>query len=359
MSSETFEWLNKNVLIGMTDQRGHAWHFRASDQGAEPNHYPGPIPLEDVERRLFPWQAIVVPSYYGKPVRDEYGNVQYDPEGYPIVIPEIDPDRRYVIADDDDTRFANFTDSYRTHQFREWLLANVSTFLDGDLVISSAGLIQNRGTAWVEVSVPETLHEAGFAFRPNLLATTSHTGKVSSTYKRTITGVVCDNTYDAAMAEAGATLKIRHTKNSGVRIAEAREALQIVHNTGDAMAAAIRNLTDQTVTSGQWELLLKVVVPSSGSKKGDTLADRTRTALDEMYRGDERVAPWNGTAFGAFQAWSTWNTYDRPVNGKTNRVERNMKDDIDGTTGTRDMIMLDALSQLSAGTLTDPETVSN
>jgi len=359
MSSETFEWLNRNVLIGMTEQRGKVWHYRASDQGDEPNHYSGPIPLEDVERRLFDWEAIVVPSYYGKPIRDEHGNVQYDPEGNPIVLPEIDPDRRYVIASDDGTRFANFTDSYRTHQFREWLLANVATLLDGDLVISSAGLIQNRGTAWVEVSVPENMSEAGVAFRPNLLATTSHTGKVSSTYKRSTTCVVCDNTYDAAMAEVGSTLKIRHTKNSGVRVVEARQALDLVLDSGEQMAAAIRGLTDQRVTSGQWELLLKVVVPSTGSKKGDTVAEKTRDALDEMYRSDDRVAPWNGTAFGAFQAWSTWNTHARPVKGKTNRVERNMKDAIDGAVGTRDMIVLDALAQLKAGTLEDPEKAKN
>ena len=45
MSKETQEWLNRNVLIGYTERRGNAWHYRASDQGDEPNHYPGAIPL--------------------------------------------------------------------------------------------------------------------------------------------------------------------------------------------------------------------------------------------------------------------------------------------------------------------------
>jgi hypothetical protein len=38
MSKETSSWLNNNVLIGLTDKRGHAWHYRKSEQGAEPNH---------------------------------------------------------------------------------------------------------------------------------------------------------------------------------------------------------------------------------------------------------------------------------------------------------------------------------
>ena len=55
MSRETLRHLNTNTLIGNTDARGTAWHYRAEDQGAESNHYAGPIPVGDVERRLFIW----------------------------------------------------------------------------------------------------------------------------------------------------------------------------------------------------------------------------------------------------------------------------------------------------------------
>ncbi len=57
MSKETLQHLNTNTLIGNTENRGHAWHYRAEEQGDETNHYPGPIPVADVERRLFNWEA--------------------------------------------------------------------------------------------------------------------------------------------------------------------------------------------------------------------------------------------------------------------------------------------------------------
>ena len=50
MSHETLQDLNVNTLIGNTDARGHAWHHRAEDQGEQSNHYPGPIPIEDVRQ---------------------------------------------------------------------------------------------------------------------------------------------------------------------------------------------------------------------------------------------------------------------------------------------------------------------
>ena len=57
MSKESLQWLNTNTLIGCTDKRGTAWHWRAQEQGDRSNHYPGAIPVADVQDRLFSWQA--------------------------------------------------------------------------------------------------------------------------------------------------------------------------------------------------------------------------------------------------------------------------------------------------------------
>ena len=48
MSQETSQWLSTRTLIGFTDKRGNAWHYRAEEQGTEPNHYPLAVPAEDV-----------------------------------------------------------------------------------------------------------------------------------------------------------------------------------------------------------------------------------------------------------------------------------------------------------------------
>ena len=57
MSRETAQWLNTYTLVGFTDQRGHAWHYRMDLQGVETNHYSAAIPVDDVLRRLFNWRA--------------------------------------------------------------------------------------------------------------------------------------------------------------------------------------------------------------------------------------------------------------------------------------------------------------
>ena len=58
MSRETLTHLNTQTLIGYTSKRGQAWHYRASEQGAEPNHYEHAVPVADVRRRLFHWSPV-------------------------------------------------------------------------------------------------------------------------------------------------------------------------------------------------------------------------------------------------------------------------------------------------------------
>ncbi|WP_179220189.1 DUF932 domain-containing protein [Rhodococcus sp. NCIMB 12038] len=100
--------------------------------------------------------------------------------------------------------FKVFSEGYEPHQYREWLLGAVSNLLGDTLVIASAGLLRQGGQAWVEVSVPETLHDGrtGFCYRPNLLAATSLDGSLATTYGRTVTATVCDNTMAIALGQA-------------------------------------------------------------------------------------------------------------------------------------------------------------
>src|SRR4051812_32141856 len=94
MSRETLQHLNTHTLIGNTDARGTAWHYRAEHQGEEPNHYPGPIPLVDVERRLFYWKAESRPLAVQVPA-DPDTMTHLDPDGLPVRWAPV-PDRQAI-----------------------------------------------------------------------------------------------------------------------------------------------------------------------------------------------------------------------------------------------------------------------
>ena len=247
-----------------------------------------------------------------------------------------------------------FAPSYAMHSYREWLVGTVADILDDDLSISSAGLLRAGAVAWVEVSVPESITTPeGVEFRPNLLATTSFDGSIATTFKRTITDVVCDNTREAALAEHGQTFKVKHSRHSQAQLAHAREALALVHTLADDFAREVAELCRIEVTDRDWIRFLDTHVRRTDAAgrplKGRalTLAEKKRDGLQRLYRHDTRVAPWAGTAHGVIQAVNTWEHHESTVRGVP-RGERNMLRTVTGEFGKLDRLTLSNLQGVLA-----------
>ena len=336
MSRETSEWLNSNVLIGCTDRRGNAWHYRADqqtpwsftmDDGTTEigvgNHYSGGIPMHHVIGRLFNWEALTAPVYAAMD------------DGTFVEIPN---QKRVYPSDNPPHTFWIAKDSYAPHDYSDSLVGVVSDIVDvpgSDLVISSAGLLKQRGIAWVEVSVPESITTPeGIEFRPNLLATTSLNGTVATTYKRTCTDVVCDNTRSIALAEEGQEIRVRHSRYSNLKLADAREALAIIHTTADDIEAEFKALCEIDVTDRQFSDIIGALTdPPKGKelgKAGLTLKEKKMGELAQLWNNDNRVSPWKGTGYGVIQATNTWEQHFKSTRRGTTMAERNMLATING-----------------------------
>lgn len=333
MSSETSQWLNQNVLVGFTDKRGTAWHYKAAEQGDEPNHYPGAIPVEDVRRRLFFWEAEKVPMFVAGPA-DEMLEV---------------PNRVAIIRNDTHEVLGLASSFYAPHQYGEWLVDNLGNILDENLQIGSAGILKHGAIAWVQVEQPETMRAAGeVEYRSHLLATTSFNGSIATLYKPTVTVVVCDNTRNAALNETSPEVRVRHTANSQLKLLEAREALGVVHKMDELFAAEVEELLSRRVSDYNYELFLKALVPLNDQNSKQAVSRHEAIMGDYMrlWREDERVTPWRGSAFGVLQAVNTYRHHLRPTRGNSNLVERNMMDALTGVTEQQDRKALELLDMV-------------
>lgn len=327
MGYETSEWYNTQILVGFTEKRGRAWHYKADDQGAEPNHYTHAIPIADVERRLFSWKAEKLPVFIDRG------------QGFQEV-----PNRKAIVRDDLGITFGVFTDSYGIHQYGDWLLKNLSNLIDDDLAIGSAGLLKDGGIAWVSLEMPENIKAAGgIELRPHLLATTSHNGTIPSIYKQVATVVVCDNTWDSAMGENAPNYKVRHTKMSQMLIQDAKDALQIVHTMSDKMSQNIEKLLAIKITDSDFEKIVKYISPEPKPENKIALTKwgNKTELLRNLYFYDPRASQWKGTAVGVIQAFNTYNHHYAGTNKK--RVERNMLNVLNGTFADADRELIELL----------------
>lgn len=319
MSAESITWLNQNTLIGFTDKRGHAWHYDEAEQGAEGNHYAGAVPIEDIRRRLFHWRAVegIITARAILPNGEE---IVYE-----------DADRKAIMRSDTGRILGVFKDSYQIHQYEEWLLQTVASLIDDELDIGSAGLLRGGAQAWVSIEIPENIKTPeGVEFRPRLIACTSHDGTLATTYQRCVTNVVCDNTMSAALSEGkDQRIKVKHSRYSSLKLQDARDALAIVHDISDSFSAEVAELCATTVTDAQWEAFLESIAPTKDGEgkdlpegRGLTMAENKQATLRSLYNGDERVAPWKGSAWGVVQAVNTYVHHEAIVRGAS-QAERN------------------------------------
>ncbi|MDQ3678189.1 MAG: DUF932 domain-containing protein, partial [Actinomycetota bacterium] len=238
---------------------------------------------------------------------------------------------------DDGAILGIFRSGYAGHDYEEWLLEQVAAILDDDLAIGSAGLLKGGAVAWVSIEMPDTIQTPeGVDFRPFLLAATSFDGSIATTYGRKVQLAVCDNTLAVALREHGQQVKVRHSRYSQLKLADAREALAMVHTIADDFAAEVSRLTAVRVSDGDWAHFLDDIAPVPGDEgRARTIALTKRERLTRLWNHDMRVAPWRGTAWGAVQAVNTYTHHEGVVRGM-GRAERNMLRAVEGGIDTLD-----------------------
>lgn len=351
MSRETSTWLHDNSLIGDTDKMGEAWWIRKGvDSQGRPNHFAGAVPVSEVLDRLFPPLHDVTARRVAVEMPATVDTMTHLSEDGSPMRWTVQDDKRGMHRNGGDTVHGIFSASYQPHQYREWLIENVSTLMDtpqSGLHIHSAGTLANHAVAYVQFMPDEAITgKCGMTILPWFLATTSFNGKVASTYKFCTTSTVCDNTLDMARAEKTPTVKYRHTKNSLSKVQDARTALGMTWENAEDTMAELDRLAETEMPAQKWVQLLDVIHPVDlkGSPNSITMATGVRDRLTAMLHNDPRVNPWDNTALGAFQAFNTFGQHVKATRGATDRGERNMLDTISGKIGDSDAKILHAMN---------------
>jgi phage/plasmid-like protein (TIGR03299 family) len=317
MSQETSKWLNTMTLIGYTKKRGEAWHYRASDQGAEPNHYPGEIPVADIQRRLFYW----------KPVEGSLESTILLP-GVEEPVRLIDTSRKTIVHPDTKEILGIFKLGFRIHDYQTWLVELSQDVMGSGIGAASAGLLKGGAVAWVQYEMDETMDTPeGVEYRPFFLAASSLDGSLSSTWQRGVQLVVCDNTLSGSLRDnRRLVVKTRHSKNS-VSIPDVRERLEIITKTADTFEQEVKELCGTKVSNKKWQEFLDAHLGERPERTGKGSSkqgfyDTHRDALLRLWNRDPRVSPWKGTAFGVLQAVNTYAHHEAIIHNRS-RAESN------------------------------------
>lgn len=346
------KWANNGFMsLDETTGQWRAWWQHEDFKGG----YPGPIPMEDLRRRMLHW----VTQECDIAVRMEVFEGDYDDD---VVDPETgvthyyrwvpDPTRKAIVRPDNQAVFGYVgRDTYGLHQYTGFMQV-CENIADGELGLASAFLMDQGGVFVVNMELPDDITtEAGIDHRIRLMGFTSQNQRFNDTWKVVDEFAVCSNSFNLNLRGKGNEFSVKHTSRNMARIADARQALGLVYKAAEEYNALLDALTKVDVTDDQFHAIIRHAFPMPEAKVVDSKITN-QSAITRMENRHAELAehlkfttacPWAGTLFGAFQAWSTWNQHDRP---KGDALAASIMGTIDGRIAQQDAAFFQIVAQL-------------
>lgn len=353
MSQENLTDLYANILVGQTSELGFSWHYNASDPTSVANHYDGYVPVADIEKKVFNWEALQLPVFAELPC-DVDSATGMDEHGQPIRRVQVDGYMPIINSRTGKT-IGMHSDSYSPHDYLSTLIDGTAQIMQesrGDLGVITAGHIKGGARAWVQVahSNMETNSETGIKFRSTILGYSTLDGSGATAWNVANTIAVCDNTVSIAKRQNADTRYSRkHTKHSRIDYSAARQALGILDENTDDFNQMITDMSKMTVTDSMLKVFLDQWAPLPDELgKGYTRAENKRDKFMDLYVDSDMCAPWKGTAFGVFQTANTFEHHVAEIRGAS-RAERNTDAMLTGSLAAKDATAWKYLQVAMAG----------
>ena len=186
----------------------------------------------------------------------------------------------------------------------------------GSAKYETAGALGNGERVWLQVSVEGDISiggkESGDTIQRYILLANSHDGSSPLLLGTTMVRVVCQNTLTAALKDASAMFKVRHTKGIGDKVTDARLALGVINKSYTELEAKMQALAAIPVSE-------KAFTGYIGSLGFDTDATKGKgkgavDTLTALYLGEglgAKLDTAKGTAWGALNAVTQYVDHER------------------------------------------------
>jgi phage/plasmid-like protein (TIGR03299 family) len=194
-----------------------------------------------------------------------------------------------IFRETDNQMLGVVTDFYKPIQ-------NADCFKDTDLLLEAvngshyeaAGALGKGETIWTLARIPVELQIKGTDDKSEcyLLQTTAHNGKGSKVAKIVTTRVVCQNTLQIAMGEAGSYFRIGHFGDVKKKMKEARKVMGDIIGTVKTLEEKMNLLATRKMTKQSFVAILDKLYPPSDIE----LEARSSAAQAAATRRQEKLA---------------------------------------------------------------------
>lgn len=203
----------------------------------------------------------------------------------------------------------------------------VDTLLEanGGSHYDSAGALGNGARIWCAVRVPKADIEvvSGDKSETYLIFTTSHDGSLSHTVMLSSVRVVCQNTLNAALSEASAMLRVKHTRNADARLENAKHLMTGIVTDAKVLESKLRSLAQRKMTRNSMVTVLNRLFPAPKEENANTTRrENVLTQVLELYANNDNgaIPEIRGSAYNLLNAVTEYVDHFRSARMTDNRV---------------------------------------
>lgn len=200
--------------------------------------------------------------------------------------------------------------------------ADMFTYLDGLLEemngahYETAGALGNGATVWGLAKLPTDSRIAGTddVTKNYLMFASAHDGSMAATFKIVAERVVCRNTLNIALGEAGKTLRFKHTKNVKFRMESAQiAALKLKQEIG-LRDELFNQLATRKVTRASIGAVLARLFPETDGEVS-TRSKNTIASILELFELNDgnKIPEIRGSAYNLLNAFTEYSDHFRTV----------------------------------------------
>lgn len=192
--------------------------------------------------------------------------------------------------------------------------------------IETAGSFGNGRVVFVQAKIGEfDLMGSGDVTKKLLTGINSHDGSFSETYKDTFIRIICLNTLMAALRDkSGREAKIKHTKNSQDRRAEALAILQMAHNASKSLQEKLEILAQRKVSGEVIATTLAKLFKVDMTKELHAKTARQVLTIKELFESNDNDAfpQFRGTGYNLLNAVTEHTDHFRDTRSETGETAK-------------------------------------
>jgi phage/plasmid-like protein (TIGR03299 family) len=245
------------------------------------------------------------------------------------------PDHRAVVRSDNGAVLGVVGDRYTPVQNREvfeMIRDGVAAVTDAPVRIESCGSFKGGAISFVCAHTHVFDAGNGDIVRTYAMFGNSHDGSAAFSCLNTSVRVVCNNTYNMALREAGNNAhKVRHTRSVHLKIERIARELVLGVETARAFEAQVVQLNrTKPKTSDVQEIYERAYIAAVGKPDDERAKRKAQATVSEwqskLYNSKNAVA--DGSLWGIFNSITEWTDHERTV--RNDNSERRMHANIYG-----------------------------